>query len=177
MNDFRSFDQVKTNELFITRHKWFFSHYELTDGQFVYGKLSYKKSFKSYAMIETAQGNWTIKPKGWFKRSLLINKGDDEIIGTLIPETWKRNVNLEMDSGFKGTYLYKKLFSRSLTFTHEMYGDVLHITQKPWLLKRPFIITYYQNLKVNNLPAIPLLALIGVNLILIRQAHANAAAH
>jgi hypothetical protein len=177
MNDFRSFDQVKTNELFITRHKWFFSYYELTDGQFVYGKLSYKKSFKSYAIIETAQGNWTIKPKGWFKRSLLINKGDDGIIGTLIPETWKRNVNLEMDNGFKGTYLYKKLFSRSLTFTHEMYGDVLYITQKPWLLKRPFIITYYQNLKVNNLPAVPLLALIGVNLILIRQAHANAAAH
>jgi hypothetical protein len=121
MNVFRSFDQIKTNELFITRHKWFLeAYYELTDGQFVYGRLSYRsKSFKRYAIIETAQDTWTIKPKGWFKRSLLINKGEDETIGTLIPETWKRNVNLEMDNGFKGTYLYKKLFSRSLTFTHE----------------------------------------------------------
>jgi hypothetical protein len=82
-----------------------------------------------------------------------------------------------MDNGFKGTYLYKKLFSRSLTFTHEMYGDILQITQKPWLLKRPFIITYDQSLKINDLPPFPLLALIGVNLILIRQAHASAAAH
>ncbi|MFA6083208.1 hypothetical protein [Mucilaginibacter sp.] len=177
MNYFRSFDQIKTNELFITRHKWFFPYFELTDGQFVYGKLSYKNSYKRYAIIETAQGIWTIKPKGWFKRNLLINKGEEETIGTLIPETWKRNVNLEMDTGFKGTYLYKKLFSRSLMFSHDMYGDLLQITQKAWGFKKPFVVSYDQSFKINDLPPLPLLALIGVNLILVRQAHASAAAH
>src|SRR6478609_2591679 len=97
---FRDFDQVKTSELFITRHKWFFPYYELTDGQFVYGKLSYKGGFKRHAVLETLKEKWTVKHKGWFKRSLLINRGEEDTIGVLVPETWKGNIHLKMDNGF-----------------------------------------------------------------------------
>lgn len=175
MNRFRDFEQSTTNELYIVRHKWLFPYFELTDGQFVYAKLSYQSTFKRYAVIETANDTWTIKSKGWFKRSLLINKGEDETIGTLIPETWKRDVKLEMDNGFRGIYSHTSLFSRSLTLTNEMYGDVLQITQKVWGFKRPYIITYDKTLRIDNLPPIPLLALIGINLMLARQGHAAAA--
>ncbi|MBD1394727.1 hypothetical protein [Mucilaginibacter glaciei] len=172
MNEFRNFDQVKTAELFVKRHKWFFPYFELTDGQFVYGKLSYKNNYKRYAIIETADGFWTIKMKGLLKRNLLINKGDDETIGTLIPATWKRDILLEMENGFKATYLYKKFFARSLTLSHDMYGDIINLKQEWWSFSKPFTVTYDPSVKTNDMPPIPLLALIGLHLTLIRQAQA-----
>jgi hypothetical protein len=172
---FRSFELVKTNELFVTRHKWFFPYYELTDGQFVYGKLSYHSSFRRHAVIEAAQGTWTVKHKGWFKKGLLINRGEDDTVGNLIPETWKRNINLKMDDGFEAVFLYKKLFTTTFTLNHDMYGDILNIKQKAFGIKKPFVLNYDQALKVNNMPPIPLLALIAINLILIRQTQSHAA--
>jgi hypothetical protein len=176
MNDFRNFDQLKTNELFITRHKWFKPYYELTDGQFIYGKLYYKSCFSKRATIETAEGLWTIKCKGLFKRSSLINKGEDETIGTLLPATWKRNIDLEMDNGFKAVFNYKKLFSMAFVLTHEMYGDILNIKQKALGIKKPYFITFDKTLQISDRPPLPLLMLIGVNAMLIRQQQAAAVA-
>lgn len=175
MNDFRSFDQVKTGELFIIRHKWLFPYYELTDGQFVYGRLSHKTHWRRHAVIETAEGNWTVKHKGWFKRTMLLNMGEDKIIGTIEPARWKRDTLLKLDDGFEASFIYKKLFSRALTLTSSIQGDLLHIKQKPFGFRQPFTISVDpapQKVKLN----IPLFTLIGVNLILMRQAQAAAAA-
>ncbi|TSD67086.1 hypothetical protein FFF34_006750 [Inquilinus sp. KBS0705] len=174
-NDFRNFDQLKTNELFITRHKWFKPYYELTDEQFIYGKLYRKSLFSRRATIETAEGTWTIKCKGLFKRSSLIVKGEDETIGTLIPATWKRNIDLQMDNGFRAFFNYKKLFSMAYVLTHEMYGDILQIKQKAFGIKKPYVITFDQTLQISDRPPLPLLMLIGVNAMLIRQEQAAAA--
>ena len=173
-SEYRNFDQVKTSELFITRHKWMFPYYELTDGQFVYGKMSYKGSFKRYAIIETAQGIWTIKRKGLFNRSLLLNRNEEETIGTITPEIWKRNVAIRLDNGFEAAYQYKKLFTRSFSLMSETLGDILHITQKPFGIKKPLTVTVEpikQKFDVN----IPLLIFVGVHIILLRQAQAAAA--
>jgi len=175
MSDFRNFDRLKTNELFITRHGWFKPYYELTDGQFIYGKLHYKKRLSRRATIETAEGSWTIRCKGWFKRSSLINKGEDETIGTLIPAKWSRNIDLEMDNGFKAFFNYKKLFSRAFVLTHEMYGDIFQIKQKAFSIKKPYLIAVDQTLQVSDRPPLPLLILIGINAMLIRQEQAAAA--
>ncbi|MBB5394810.1 hypothetical protein [Mucilaginibacter sp. AK015] len=175
MTDFRDFALVKTNELFITRHKWFFPYYELTDGQFVYGKLSYKANFKRYAVIETAEGTWTIKRKGMFNRTLLLNKGEDETIGNLVPETWKRDIAIKMDNGFEAVYMFKKVFSRSFTLTHALYGDILQIEHTAFGIKKPFEVSFDKTEQINNMPQVPLLALIGINILLIRQQHAAAA--
>jgi hypothetical protein len=175
MNDFRNFDQLKTTELFVTRHKWFFPYYELTDGQFVYGKLSYKSHWRRYAVIETAEGRWTIKHKGLFNRTMLINQDEDKTIGTIEPQRWKRDTLLKLDNGFEATYLYKKLFTKALTLASAAQGDILQIIQKPFGIKTPFKIQVDaspQKVKLN----IPLFILIGVNLILLRQAQAAAAA-
>jgi hypothetical protein len=175
MSDLRKFEQVKTSELFITRHKWFYPYYELTDGQFVYGKLSYKNHWRRYAIIETADGRWTIKHKGWFKCAMLLNQNEDETIGTIEPQRWKRDTLIKMDNGFEANYLYKKLFTKALTLSNAAQGDMLQIIAKAFSIKTPFKITIDpspQKVKLN----IPLLALIGVNLILLRQAQAAAAA-
>jgi hypothetical protein len=174
MSDYRSFDQLRTNELYIVRYKWFNPYFELTDGQFVYGRLSYKNNFKRNGIIETADSIITLKPKGWFKRNLVINEGEDETIGTLIPETWKRDVTLEMDNGFKATYRYKKLFSRSFTLTHELYGDILNLNQMWWSFGKPFTATIEVASKISGMPSIPFLALTGLHLTLLRQQQAAA---
>lgn len=176
MSDFRNFDQLKTNELFIARQKWFKPYYELSDGQFIYGKLYYKNSFSRRATIETAEGCWTVRCKGWFKRSSLINKGEDDTIGILIPARWSRSIDLQMDNGFKAFFNYTKLFSRAFVLTHEIYGDIFQIRQKAFNIKKPYFITLDQTLQISGRPPLPLLVLIGVNSMLIRQEQAAAAA-
>jgi hypothetical protein len=173
MSDYRDFGQLRTNGLFVTRHKWFLPYYELTDGQFIYGKLSYKNNFKRYAIIETAKGMWTIKRKGFFNRTLLLNEDEEHTIGSLVPATWKRNIDLKMDNGFEATYLYKKLFARSLTLTGDATGDILQITQRAFRLKKPFEVTF-ETSKHQNMPPLPLLILIGVSIVLLRQQQAAA---
>lgn len=174
MSDYRSFDQLRTNELTIVKKGFWYPDFELTDGQFVYGRLRYSSNFKRNAIIETPKGTWTIKRKGWFKRTLLLNTGEDNTIGTLTPETWKRDFNLQLDTGFEATYLYKKLFSKSLTLTNDKVGDMLEITQKAFSLKQPYTITFSQVLQQDSIPPVPLLILIGLHIILLRQQQAAA---
>ncbi len=174
MSDFRTFDQARTTELYVERHKWFFHYYELTDGQFIYGRLSIKKGYKRYAVVETAEGIITLKSKGWLKRNLLIKKGEDETIGALMPQTWKRDVILEMDNGFKATYHHAKIFSRSFSLIHEIYGDLLSITRLWWSFSRPFKVSFKSTIKIDSMPSVPYLALTGLYLTLLRQQQAAA---
>lgn len=178
MNDFRNFDQLRTNELYIQKHKWFFPYFELTDGQFVYAKLSYKGTFKRYAIIETAEGTWTAKRAGFFSRALNINLGEEKTIGQVVPEVWKRNVAIRMDNGFEGTFLYKKLFTNTMFFTSSITGDLFQLKHKAFGISKPFEIELdknHQRSTQNDAPPLPLLILLGVNLILLRQAQAAAA--
>ena len=171
--DQRDFTKLKTNELFITRQGWFKREYELTDGQFVYAKLSYRSNFKRDAIIELPQNSWTIKRKGWFNRTLLLNLGEDEIIGNLIPETWKRDVNLKLDDGFEAAYLYKSLFSKSLVLTNGWLGDILHITHKAFNIKQPFTVGIDLVTQPDKMPPMPLLIMAGLHVILLRQKQAS----
>jgi hypothetical protein len=172
--DQRDFEQVKTNELYITRQGWFKREYELTDGQFIYAKLSYRSNFKRDVLIELPQKSWIIKRKGWFNRTLLLNRGEDETIGYIIPETWKRDFNLKLDDGFEATYLYKKLFSKSLTLSNDQLGDILQITQKAFGIKQPFTVTIDLLTRPDKMPPLPLLIMIGLHVILLRQQQAAA---
>lgn len=173
--EYRDFSQVKTNELFVTRHKWLCPYYELTDGQFVYGKLSYKNHWRRHAIIQTADGRWAIKHKGWFKCAMVLSQNEDESIGTIEPQRWKRDTLIKLDSGFEANYFYKKLFAKALTLSNAAQGDMLQVVAKHFSIKTPFRVLVDaspQKVKLN----IPLLALIGVNLILLKQERNAAAA-
>lgn len=174
MNEYRAFDQLRTYELYIAKKGFWYPDFELTDGQYIYGRLSYSSNFKRYAIIETPSGKWTIKRKGWFNRTLFLNQGEEETIGTLTPATWKRDFNLQMDNGFEAIYLYKKIFSKSLVVTNDKLGDMMNITTKALNFKQPYTITFSQTLQQDTIPPIPLLALIGLHIILLRQQQAAA---
>jgi hypothetical protein len=174
-SDLRNIDQLRTSELYIIRNGFWQPNFELTDGQFVFAKLSYRSNFKRDAIIELPQNSWTIKRKGWFNRTLYLNIGEDEPIGTLVPETWKRNFNLKLDSGFEATYLYRTLFSKELTLTSDTLGDILQIHQKPFSTKRHSTVNIDLVTVPDSMPPMPLLIMAGLHITLLRQQ--KAAAH
>jgi hypothetical protein len=77
-----------------------------------------------------------------------------------------------MDNGFEATYLYKKLFSKSLVLTNGQLGDIFQITQKAFSIKQPFTVTIDLVTKPDNMPPLPLLIMIGLHVILLRQQQA-----
>jgi hypothetical protein len=169
MDQFRSFGQLRTTELSITRVGLFRPWYEVTDGQFCYGKLSYVRSFKKLCTIETDQGTWILKRKAFMNRTFLLQQPEDVTIGTITPELWSRKVAISMNNGFEATFLNKKLFSRTLTLASDQYGDIISIESKLWKGKTPFLVDITPNLP-QSLPALPLLILLGVHLVLQKQA-------
>lgn len=173
MENYRDIGQLRTFELSINKIGFWKPEYELTDGQFVYAKLRFRSNFKRDAIIETPSATYIIKRKGWFNRTILINQGEDETIGVLVPETWKRDFNLKMDNGFVATYKYKKLFSKSLSLVDDNDADILIITQKAFNFKQPYTVTVDQATQSPNTPSLPLLALMGLVIIMLRQQKAG----
>jgi hypothetical protein len=175
MDQYRSFDQLRTNELSVIRHGFWRPWFELTDGQFCYGKLSYNSLWKTASVLESAQKTWIVKRKGIFSRALLINDVDGMLIGTITPEIWSRKTMLNLDNGFEAVYLNKKIFTRTLSLINTQYGDLLNIKTESWKLKTPFKI-FMEPAVIKNIPNLPLLALLGVNLVLQSQERAAASA-
>jgi hypothetical protein len=64
-------------------------------GNLFTGKLSYRANFRRDAIIETPRALWTIKRKGWFKRTYLLNKGEDETIGMHDTPNMEKGCRLE----------------------------------------------------------------------------------
>lgn len=173
MNIYRPFDLLRADELIVIRHGWFRPWYELTDGQFIYGKLTYPGWLKRKAMLETAGDSWMIVPKGAFSRIMYINKSDN-IIGEIKPETWTRRINITMNNGFTAIFITKKILSRIFTFSNDQFGDMFNIDPKVWKFTTPFRITFNQSY-LKTIPDMPLHMLVGIYLVLLRQQHAAAA--
>ena len=176
MNDYSNFDQLRTNELSVLRHGFFKSYFELTDGQFYYAKLSQLSIWKPIMLIETAQGSWVIKRKHLFSRTIFIQQPEDVIAGTVTPELLSRKINLTMNDGFEAKFLAKAFFTRTYTWVSDQYGDILEIKPSLWSWKNAFKVTINLNL-LKDIPALPLLPLLGVNLILLKQSQAAAGAN
>lgn len=175
MDQFRSFDQLRTNELSVLRHGFIRPWYELTDGQFCYGKLSYANFWKTISVLEVEKKTWTIKRKGIFKRTYLINDLDGSNLGSVTPEIWSRKIILSMNNGFEAVYVNKKLISRTFSLINDQFGDILSIRTELWGIKKPFNISFDLDM-LKKIPELPLLALLGINLVLIKQAKAANAA-
>ena len=174
MEYYRNFDQLRVTELPVLRHGFWRPWYELTDGQFSYGKLTYSGALKRTCLLETATGSWVVKRKGWLSRKLTIEQSGGAEIGMITPEIWSRKILVELNDGFAANFFNKKLLSRTFTWVSEQYGDMLSVQAKAFSRNRPFIVHIDTNM-VNTLPHMPLLALLGINLVLLKQAEAAAA--
>lgn len=174
---FRNIADLRTNELTVTRKGFWFSSFELTDGQFIYGELSYVGGLKRHARIETADGYWTVKRKGWLNRVMDLNRNEDETVGTITPGRWKSNIMLKMDNGFQTDFLRRAIMFPFFCWNHPAFGDLMTMKIKMFSFKSPYTITLDNNYKKNvqnDMPPLALLILLGINLMV--QKHSQAAA-
>ncbi|GGB02119.1 hypothetical protein [Mucilaginibacter rubeus] len=174
MDQFRSFDQLRVSELPVLRHGFWRPWYELTDGQFSYGKLTYTGALKRACLLETANGNWIVKRKNWLGRKLAIEQSDGMETGLVTPDIWNRKITLNLNNGLMATFYNKKILSRTCTLVNEQLGDILNVETKIWSRKKPFIVKMNLDM-IKKVPELPLLALLGINLVLLKQAQAAAA--
>jgi hypothetical protein len=174
MENFRKLDQLRTTELVVTRKGLFKSVTTLTDGQFEYGQLSCNGMFSRDKNIETAEAKWIIRPVGfWGKETLIINADKSEVVGKIIRNSWGTRTSIEMNDGF--TALLKRgkgFFSRKMSWTNEQYGDQIDITSCS-KYSRPFTV-HLDPATLKSTSPIALITLIGVHLIIVRQAQAAA---
>lgn len=172
MDNYRKFDQIRTTELQIIRKGFFNPSYILTDGQFDYGQLSCTSAFRSDKNIETADGTYLIKQIGWVGKEIqIIDEGKGEIVGSIKRNSWDTQVVLEMSNGF--SVRLKKgpgFFSREVNWTNDQYGDGIKI-KSCYKWHTSFNISYDSNIIKTTFP-LALITLIGVNIILVRQAQA-----
>lgn len=172
METYASFSRLGTNELQVVRYGFFRPTYELTDGAFTYAALKYSGMY-STCFLTTTDASWTVKRQGIFSRVMLIMDGNGNTIGTMKPETWSRKTSLVMDNSFEASFLYKKILSGTATWVSPLYGDMVNIETKLWGIKKVFTVTFDMNL-LQQVPMMPLLILLGVNLALLQQSQAAA---
>lgn len=175
-NYFRPFDQLRIGGLMVNRIGYFRPYYELTDGQFTYGKLSYMGWFRPVAILETADKRWEIVAKGLFRRTLFINTSPAENIGLIKPEIWTRKIMLSMNNGFQACFTSKKVFSRTVYLTNDQFGDMFSIDSNLWKFKTPLRVTFNRDM-LKAVPDLPMFMLTGIYMVLLRQQQAAAAAH
>ena len=174
MNNYRAFDQLRVNELTVLKHGWFKSTYEVTDGQFTYGSLRYNDWWGRSAIIETAADSWVIASKGMFKPTLFISQlSKGAVIGEAKPDTWTHKIKLTIYNGFEAVLNTKKIFTTTLTLSNDQYGDILSIKQNIWKFKTPLTITF-DPLMQKKIAELPLLILLSIRLVLLRQQRAAA---
>ena len=104
MNQFRSFTQVRTNQLWMQRHGFWKPWYDFTEGQFSYGKLSYDGTMMRTAIIETADEHWRIIRKSIWSDAQVINNMQNQPIGEISREGLKSNFRLVLNDGFEVTF-------------------------------------------------------------------------
>ena len=167
---------MQNSELSVMRHGFFRPWFELSDGQFSYGKLSSISIWRNTVAIETAQDSWIIKRKSLMSRIFFIQQPEGANVGTVTPEILSRKTVLNMDNGFTAALNSKAFFSRTYIWANDQYDEMVAIKPSAWSYKTPFTVTIDLNLE-KNIPYLPLLALLGVSLILLKQAAQAATAH
>ncbi|MEO6149923.1 MAG: hypothetical protein ABIN95_08515 [Mucilaginibacter sp.] len=152
--------------LYMIRHGWLKPEYELTDNVHSYGRLTYKWiSAKRRAFVEMADRTIGFRFEGFWKTSLVITDSNEDIIGKLTMKPFKRRSILEMNSGFKATFRRVSFWKSQYVWESDMYGPIVRI-HSPSFSSTDNILIEQSTAPVDVLP---LLAFLGLHLIIIRR--------
>ncbi len=162
------FNTLKTTELKLTAQGWFRPSYELTDGQFVYGKLSYQGWFRRVAIAETAATTWTFRFEGFWGRKINIST-ENGVIGQLKIGMWGK-ASLLMNDGFEAELVRDTIWKPSFVWSTTRFGEVVKLKQKGFT--RSLSITLDPN--TSKIELVPMLCFLGAHLIFLRQQQAAA---
>ena len=175
MNFYRPIDQLRSSELTVARSGFWNPEYLLTDGQFEYGRLSRDSFSVSQRTIEIADNTFTLRRAGIFSRETLILK-NGEVIGKTIRNIWSYTNNIELKNGFKASFVRSPgagLFTSKMSW---MAGDneMINISGR-FSFSNPMVVSITDPTIIKQADNLLLMAFIGINLRLLRQARAAAA--
>jgi len=168
---YREFNLLRTSELTLTRRSFFFPWYELGDGQFVYGKLSYEGLLRRKAVIELADRTYRVEFEGFFSRMMnIILNG--EVIGKCKLGLFSK-AELTMNEGFEAEFLRDSIWTRSFSWNTSRFGEVMKLTEALFTYKKVVTITVDPNSV--NIDHMLLLCFLGSHLIILRRNRRRAA--
>ncbi|RVU03123.1 hypothetical protein EOD41_04095 [Mucilaginibacter limnophilus] len=170
---FTKFTNRNIQQLFVHRRGMINPDYELTDEMYSYGKLSYKwLSMRRKAAVETADSTWNFQFKSLWKTSLEITNQNEEVIGTLTTKVFSWSYTLVMNSGFTAVFRKTSFWKPRYVWENAMQAPIIRI-ESP-VFKATDNIFIEQG--TTPVEMIPLLAFLGIHLIIIRRQREAAAA-
>jgi hypothetical protein len=171
---YNTLDTKKTNLLNVVRRGWLSPEYDLTDGNYSYGKMKYTGIFKRKPVAETATEQWRFVFEGFTRRSFIILDKNGVQIGKLSREMFSRTSYLVMATGFTAQFRPTSLFSRTSVWEADGYGTIMHINNPFFAARYP--VTIAQSAAPQAV--MPLLIFLGVHRIIVdQQKKAMAASH
>jgi hypothetical protein len=176
MNYYTQFDPSRSTELQVIRNGFFKPVYKLTDSQNEYGSLSCNDMWQREKKITTANGEWIVRSIGFLgKETQIIDALKGELVGTIKRNGWGTRTTVEMNNGFNAMLARGGgFFSRTINLINDQYGVCVSV-KSTCRCKTPFTVSIDLELIKTTFP-IALITLIGVNLVLLRQAEAAAIA-
>jgi hypothetical protein len=162
MEQYREFKQLDTNQLKFIRKGFFDPVFTLSDGTFIYGKVTLNKWSRGAPVLETANDTWTLTREGkWSKKVWIINNSRFENIGTVS----QGDYFLQLKNGFEAII--------TSDWENNQYGKIVNFKQSSYNERKPYTLTFDTNL-AKTLPEMPLLTVLGMFLIFLRQTRSTA---
>ena len=162
---YTAFNLLKTTELTLIRQGLFFPSFELTDGQAVYGKISYRGFLRRAAFIETSGANYLVEFESFFSRTIVIGS-NDELKGKMRLGFFG-DAALMMQNGFEAEFTRDSVWGRCFTWKTSKFGTMAKLKESWFSFTKPIAITVDLNLV--NAENMGLLCLLGSHLIILRK--------
>jgi hypothetical protein len=170
---YTAFTNRNIQQLFVHRQRIVNPEYELTDDMYSYGKLTYKwLSMRRKATVDIANGSWNFQFESLWKTSLQITNQNEEVIGRLTHKLFSQQYHLVMNDGFTATFRKLSFWKPKYVWEDAMQVPIIRIESPAFRSTDNIFI------EQGHTPAdkIPLLAFLGIHLIIIRRQREAAAA-
>jgi len=145
MNNYSVFHQSRIKQLYTVRDGWIRKTYQLTDGSFSYGMLSYSGFFDPVVQIDTADTTWILRKTGfstmevvdphgkvtafierkWFSSKTIFTAVDGFVAIHYKPSFWRRAYEWVTEEGqvlivqeTQGFYHVDHFIYADLTYRH-----------------------------------------------------------
>lgn len=100
--NYSKFQQSQVKKLQSKRNGWFSPTYELIDGQFSYGLLSYHGFFNTTTQIDTANITWLIRSSSILVAQIITSEG--VLVGRLERKWFSSKIIFTSEDGFTAVY-------------------------------------------------------------------------
>jgi len=111
MNQYRVFQQSHIKQLWSVREGWFRPTYQLTDGTYSYGMLSYGGFFNPVIQIDTASTTWVVRKTGL--STMEVINPDGHLVGSIDRKWFTSRIVFTAVDGFTATHYKPSLWQRA----------------------------------------------------------------